>query len=106
MKGKSPEPITPMPEQLFYAIALRKLGYTIADISCFCGLSNIKIDDLFRFHKTSFICKVCKKPFIPKTTLQIYCSDECKEKAKLYKARGDKVAMTRAKKRNGASKNG
>ena len=106
MKGKGPETVTPMPEQLFYAIALRKLGYTIADISCFCGLSDIKIDDLFRFHKPSFICKVCKKPFAPKTTLQRCCSAECKEKAKAYKERSAKAVFAKTKKRNEVSKNG
>ena len=59
MKGQRLESIVPMPEQLYYAIALRKLNYTMRQIECLSGLSQSKVTDLFRFHNITYKCKYC-----------------------------------------------
>ena len=79
-------------EQLQYAIELRDADFSYEKIKYLTGLTLKQIDTLFKHHNDiERICPICGVTFITQKASQIYCSQECKYKKKLSRARYKKI---------------
>ena len=72
-----------MPEQLYYAVELRDHGVLLEELIALTGLSEQRLEILFRFDDSVVReCPVCHARFKAVTQNNKYCSAKCREKAK------------------------
>lgn len=98
--GRAPEMTITMPEQLYYAVELRDHGVLQEDLIALTGLSEQRLEILFRFDDSVVReCPVCHARFKAVTENNKYCSAKCREKAKNKRKRKRKRAerKTRSK---------
>ena len=81
--GRAPEMTITMPEQLYYAVELRDHGVLLEELIALTGLSEQRLEILFRFDDSVVReCPVCHARFKAVTQNNKYCSAKCREKAK------------------------
>lgn len=75
---KSPNIIIPSSEQIKYAAALFKSGYSFSLISSLSGLTEDNMERLFRFsYLMERICPYCGNTFMSTNVEMRYCSEKC-----------------------------
>ena len=87
-----------MPEQLHYAVELHDHGILQETVIALTGLSEEKLDALFRFDDSRIReCPVCHGRFQPSNESHRYCSAKCREKFKQKRRRARKQAERKAR---------